>query len=86
MRGSTYLPRMPVNDFMMLTVGTVLRPVWAALNDEDDVVWFHVEFQARLRQAYAHSVLPGEVVVGAWMPFRRIFVVAQTPAARTSPP
>jgi trans-aconitate 2-methyltransferase len=83
---STYLPRMPVNDFMMLTVGTVLRPVWAALNDEDDIKRFHAELKARLRQAYPHSVLPGEVVGGAWMPFRRIFVVAQTPAARTSPP
>lgn len=83
---STYLSRMPVNDFMMLTVGTVLRPVWAALNDEDDIKRFHAEFQARLRQAYAHSVLPGEVVGGAWMPFRRIFVVAQTPAAPSSSP
>jgi len=67
-------------------VGVVVGTVGGGVEREDDVVRFHVEFQARLRQAYPHSVLPGEVVGGAWMPFRRIFVVAQTPAARTSPP
>lgn len=42
--------------------------------------------EARLRAAYAHSVVPGEVVGGAWMPFGRIFVVAQTlPVQLASP-
>ncbi len=49
-------------------------------------MWGQSSLIVVLRQAYPHSVLPGEVVGGAWMPFRRIFVVAQTPAARTSPP
>jgi trans-aconitate 2-methyltransferase len=50
---STYFPRMPVNDFTMLTVGTVLRPVWAALNDQVDIERFHAELKTRLRAAYA---------------------------------
>ncbi len=74
---TTYLQRLAGRDAALQWIsGTALRPVRAALNDED---WsrFVAELAPRLRTAYPPSRLAGAAEEGVWMPFRRIFVVAQ---------
>lgn len=74
---TTYLQRLPGADPVLRWIsGTALRPVRAALGDAD---WdrFVTQLAPMLRAAYPESTLPGETEGGAWMPFRRIFVVAQ---------
>ena len=73
---STYLQRLPGhNPVLQWITGTALRPVRAAL---DDTEWaqFTAELAPMLRDAHPDSTLRGETDGGAWMPFRRIFVVA----------
>lgn len=78
---STYLQRLSGNDPVLQWItGTALRPVRAALSDTD---WelFVTQLAPMLREAYPESTLAGEADSGAWMPFRRIFVVAQVGAS-----
>jgi len=73
---STYLQRLPGPDpVLQWIIGTALRPVCAALNDTDWAL-FNTQLAPMLREAYPESTLTGEIEGGAWMPFRRIFVVA----------
>ena len=69
---TTYLHRLTGDDPVLEWVtGTALRPVRAALDDED---WarFRTELAPRLRAAY-----PARPDGTTWFPFRRIFAVAQ---------
>ncbi|HEU0088836.1 MAG TPA: trans-aconitate 2-methyltransferase [Pseudonocardiaceae bacterium] len=69
---TTYLHRLrgqdPVLDWIS---GTALRPVRAALSEQDWVA-FRAELASRLRAAY-----PAGADGVTWFPFRRIFAVAQ---------
>ncbi|MGZ4542184.1 MAG: trans-aconitate 2-methyltransferase [Mycobacteriaceae bacterium] len=74
---STYIQRLPGRDPVLHWIsGSALRPVRATLNDAD---WtrFAAELAPRLREAHPETTLEGEAEGGAWMPFRRIFIVAQ---------
>lgn len=74
---SSYVQRLAGQDPVLRWItGTALRPVRAALTDAD---WdrFLTELAPRLRAAYPESVLTSEPDGGAWMCFRRIFMVAQ---------
>jgi trans-aconitate 2-methyltransferase len=74
---TTYLHRLtgsdPVLDWL---TGTGLRPVRSVL---DDAAWqeYRADLAPRLRAAY-----PPRPDGTTWLPFRRVFVVAQTPYAR----
>ena len=71
---TTYLQRLTGDDPVLEWVtGTALRPVRNALSDVD---WteFRAELGPRLRAEY-----PRRADGTTWFPFRRVFVVAQTP-------
>ncbi|GAA5072553.1 trans-aconitate 2-methyltransferase [Nocardia iowensis] len=73
---TTYLQRLSGPDPVLEWVtGTALRPIRAALDDED---WreFRTELAPRLRVAY-----PARSDGTTWFPFRRIFAVANKPSA-----
>lgn len=70
---TTYLHRLDGPDpVLRWLTGTALRPIRSALND-DEWTAFQAELAPRLRQAY-----PVRVDGTTWLPFRRVFVVAQT--------
>ncbi|WP_405161666.1 trans-aconitate 2-methyltransferase [Nocardia sp. NBC_01499] len=72
---TTYLQRLTGPDPVLEWVsGTALRPIRAALDDED---WreFRSELAPRLRKAY-----PARSDGATWFPFRRIFAVAHKPS------
>lgn len=72
---STYLQRLSGPDPVLRWItGTALRPVRARLDDSEWAT-FTAELAPLLREAYPESTVAGER--GAWMPFRRIFVLAQ---------
>lgn len=74
---TTYTQRLDGDDPVLTWVtGTALRPVRAALDDE---AWerFRAELAPQLRRAY-----PRSTDGGTWMPFRRLFAVAQVPDGR----
>lgn len=74
---STYLQRLPGTDPVLRWItGTALRPVRTVLGDADWAL-FTEQLAPMLREAYPESALAGESGGGAWMPFRRLFVVAQ---------
>lgn len=69
---TTYLQRLDGDDPVLAWImGTALRPVRAVLDDEG---WEHfcAELAVALREAY-----PRTAGGGTWLPFRRVFVVAQ---------
>ena len=71
---TTYLQRLHGDDPVLEWItGTALRPVRAALSDQD---WaeFRAELAPMLRAAY-----PRGADGGTWLPFRRVFAVAVTP-------
>jgi trans-aconitate 2-methyltransferase len=69
---TTYLQRLEGSDAVLEWItGTFLRPVRAALSD-DDWASFRAELAPLLRQAYPQ--LPDGTT---WFPFRRVFAVAQ---------
>jgi trans-aconitate 2-methyltransferase len=73
---TTYLHRLAGEDAVLEWIsGTALRPVRSALDDEG---WrdFRAELAPLLRAEY-----PRRADATTWFPFRRIFVVAQTPPA-----
>ncbi|QBS43620.1 trans-aconitate 2-methyltransferase [Nocardia sp. CS682] len=73
---TTYLQRLSGPDPVLEWVtGTALRPIRAALDEED---WgeFRTELAARLRMAY-----PARSDGTTWFPFRRIFAVAHKPSS-----
>jgi trans-aconitate 2-methyltransferase len=72
---TTYIHQLPGPDPVLEWVtGTALRPIRAALSDED---WqhFRADLAIDLRKAY-----PARPEGTTWFPFRRVFVVAQTQA------
>lgn len=72
---TTYLQRLTGPDAVLEWItGTALRPVKSAL-PEPDWLEFRAELAPRLRADY-----PVRADGSTWFPFRRVFVVAQTPA------
>jgi trans-aconitate 2-methyltransferase len=72
---TTYLQRLTGQDAILEWItGTALRPVRAALSDAE---WqaFRADLAPRLRGFY-----PPRADGSTWFPFRRVFVIAQTPA------
>lgn len=84
---STYTVSLPIGKELVLlwAAPTAMEPVFHALKGEG---WkrFSAELEPRLKDAYPELVLPHEATVGAWLQFRRVFVVAQTPASQTQSP
>ncbi|MDT7782836.1 MAG: trans-aconitate 2-methyltransferase [Pseudonocardiales bacterium] len=71
---TTYLQVLPGPDAVLEWMkGTGLRPVLSALNEEQQAE-FVAEYAERLRAAYPQQSF------GTVLPYRRIFVVARTPA------
>jgi trans-aconitate 2-methyltransferase len=74
---TTYVHLLPIADehpVLRWMEGTALRPVRAALGDDD---WRAFRFELQVRLARAYPVRHGLV----YFPFRRIFVVARTGSA-----
>lgn len=71
---TTYLQRLEGDDAVLEWVaGTALRPIRAALDDED---W--EEFRGQLAELLAEAY-PQRADGTTWFPFRRVFAVARTP-------
>lgn len=71
---TTYLQRLEGDDAVLeWVVGTALRPIRAALDDED---W--EEFRGQLAELLAEAY-PQRADGTTWFPFRRVFAVARTP-------
>jgi len=77
---TTYLQVLPGEDAVLAWMrGTGLRPVLAALPDDDDRAAFETAYAERLRQAYPRHD------AGTVLPYRRIFAVATRGRARRLP-